>query len=67
VSAATDRALIEAAVALLAARLPAAIGVPLRDYSPIVLDWVWELLASWDARKVEVSAGPGVVPAVTVD
>lgn len=63
---AAERALLEAAIALLGARLPAAIGVPLADYSPLVLRWAVELVASWDARKVEVTAAPGVVPTVTV-
>lgn len=63
---AAERALIEAAIAVLGARLPPAIGVPLADYSPLVLGWAEELVAAWDARKVEVTAGPGVVPTVDI-
>lgn len=63
---AAERALIEAAIAVLGARLPPAIGVPLADYSPVVLGWAFELLERWDARKVEVTAGPGVVPTVDI-
>ena len=63
---AADLALLEQFVSLLGARLPAAIGVPLRDYSPIVLGLLGELVAAWDARKVEVSAGAGVVPTVDI-
>lgn len=63
---ADEQALIAQFAALLGARLPAAIGEPLRDYSPVVLGLLGELVAAWDARKVEVTAGPGVVPTVDI-
>ena len=63
---AADRALLETFAAILAARLPPAIGQPLADYSPVVLGWAFELVERWDARRVVVTAAPGVVPTVTI-
>jgi len=50
----------------LASELPPAIGGPLRDYSPIVLGILAELIRVVESRKVEVVAAPGVVPRVTI-
>lgn len=61
-----DRALIDGVVERLASELPPAIGVPIRDYAPIVIGILAGLVAAVEARKVEVTAAPGVVPTVTI-
>ena len=63
---ADEQALIAQFAALLAARLPPAIGQPLADYLPVVLGVLEALVNVWDSRKVEVTAAPGVVPTVVI-
>ena len=60
------RALLDGVLDRLASELPPAIGGPLRDYSPIVLGILAELIRVVESRKVEVTAAPGVVPRVTI-